>query len=125
MRSPHESDSQPSPARVRCEHGHVTVVDARAIELTHTADVVVGFRYWCARCGSITEVSAAPTQLALLREFGAIVARDLLKEAAETGIDDPQRQIVSMQILLDDDTLAAFEEVQRMTDPAHGDVQRG
>jgi len=98
---------------VRCRNGHDARLAIHDIAVVHTDGHVTGLRFDCPRCSTMNQIVSSTHVAAVVHAFGASVGTTSTP-IATTLADDPQHQIVSLRVLLDDpDVIGRFAESPR------------
>ena len=98
---------------IRCRNDHDARVAIDDIAVVHTDGHVAGLRFDCPRCSTTNDVVSSTEVAAVVHAFGAPVGTGSTPIEA-TVAADPQHQILSLRVLLDDpDVIARFAESAR------------
>jgi hypothetical protein len=98
---------------IRCRHDHDCRVSIDDVAVVHADGHVVGLRFDCPVCCATNDVVSSTQVAAVVHAFGARAdTTDATIEPALAG--EPQHQILSLRVLLDDpDVMSRFAESPR------------
>ncbi len=84
---------------MHCSNDHETILGIEDVAIVHAQGTVIGYRFECPTCATLTDVPAGPDTLAMLHAFGV---NTLLPGAGEapSGVG-AHREAVSLRVLLD------------------------
>jgi hypothetical protein len=98
---------------IRCRNDHDSRLTIDDVVVVHTDGHVAGLRFDCPRCSTTNHIVSSAQVAAVVHAFGAPVGTTSTP-IESTLAADPQHQIVSLRVLLDDpDVIGRFAESPR------------